>query len=45
MRMFENVNIIPLFMDNSYTAIRSEIKGIVAEADGTLSTADMHFEK
>ena len=45
MRMFENVNIIPLFMDNSYTAIRSEIKGIVAEADGTLSTADMYFEK
>ena len=43
--MFENVNIIPLFMDNSYTAVRSNIKGIVAKIDGTLSTADMHFEE
>ena len=44
MRMFENMNIIPLFMDNEYTAIRTELKGIVAKADGTLSTADMHWE-
>ena len=44
MRMFENMNIIPLFMDNEYTAIRTELKGIVAKSDGTLSTADMHWE-
>ena len=44
MRMFENMNIIPLFMDNEYTATRTELKGIVAKADGTLSTADMHWE-
>lgn len=44
MRMFENMNIIPLFMDNDYTAIRTELKGVVAKADGTLSTADMHWE-
>lgn len=44
MRMFENLNIIPLFMDNDYTAARKELKGINPKSDGTLSTADMHWE-
>lgn len=44
MRMFENMNIIPLFMDNDYTAIRKEIKGVVANKDGTLTIADMYYD-
>lgn len=44
MRMFENMNIIPLNMDNDYTAIRKELKGVVAKSDGTLSLNDMYWE-
>ena len=44
MRIFEHMDMIPLFMDNEYTAIRKEIKGIVAKSDGTLSLADMYYE-
>ncbi len=41
--MNKHLDLIPLYMDNEYTAVSSNIQGIVAEPDGSLSTADMHF--
>ncbi len=43
LKMYEEMDMIPLFMDNDYTAVSTHIKGIVAHSDGTLSIDDMHY--
>ena len=44
MHIFENVTLIPLFGDNDYDAMRSDLKGYVVNADGTTTLNDLRYE-
>lgn len=43
MHMFENVNIIPLYGDNDYSALHKDLKGYITQSDGTSLLNDLHY--
>ncbi len=44
MYMFENLNIIPLYYDNTFTAVHNGITGLAVQSDGTTLMNDMAYE-
>ncbi len=42
--MFENLNIIPLYYDNTYTAVHHDITGLIVQSDGTTLMNDMAYK-
>ena len=43
MMLFENVNMIPLFSDQSFIAYNSDLKGVNVQPDGTMALNDLSY--